>query len=198
MMISFIKGEISKKGLDYIILENNNIGYFINTSLFTLNLFNEGDCAFIYTYLHIREDILALYGFSSTDEIEMFKKLITVSGVGPKAGLSILSTYDVRTIKEIILLDDVTRLSKASGIGKKTASKIILELKDKVGNIEELGLRESTISAEPVNDESSDVIDALAVLGFSQFEAKKVLDNMDLKGKSENDIIKEALKNMSR
>jgi len=67
-----------------------------------------------------------------------------------------------------------------------------------VGNIEELGLRESTISAEPVNDESSDVIDALAVLGFSQFEAKKVLDNMDLKGKSENDIIKEALKNMSR
>ena len=196
-MISFIKGEVVKKGLDYIILENNNMGYFINTSFNTLNNLSEGEKAFIFTYLHIREDILQLYGFLSAEEIEMFKKLITVNGVGPKAGLAVLSTYDVNTLKAIIIKDDAVKMSKVPGVGKKTASKIILELKDKVGNLDNINHDDEYFEEIKIIDdknEISDLLDALTSLGFSQFEAKKVLDEIDIKNKSENEIIKEALK----
>jgi Holliday junction DNA helicase RuvA len=195
-MISFIKGEVVKKGIDYIILENNNMGYFINTSFNTLNNLSEGEKAFIFTYLHIREDILQLYGFLSAEEIEMFKKLITVNGVGPKAGLAVLSTYDVNTLKAIILKDDAVKMSKVPGVGKKTASKIILELKDKVGNLDNINHEDEYFDELKTfdNNEMSDLIDALTSLGFNQFEAKKVLDEIDIKNKSENEIIKEALK----
>ncbi|MDD4781399.1 MAG: Holliday junction branch migration protein RuvA [Tissierellia bacterium] len=199
-MISFIKGEVIKKGLDYIILENNNIGYIINTSLNTLNMLNEKEKALIYTYMHIREDILALYGFLKPEEIEMFKKLITVNGIGPKAGLSVLSTYDVNTIKLIILNEDAVKLSKVPGIGKKTASKIILELKDKVGSLDTIdtegNMEYDTILSN--NDELSDIINVLMTLGFNQFESKKTLESIDTKDKSEQDIIKEALKILKR
>lgn len=192
-MISYIKGEVVKKGIDYLILDNNNIGYYINTSLSTLNKLSEKEKVVIQTYMHIREDIIALYGFLSSDEIELFRKLITVNGIGPKAGLSVLSTYETNTVKEIIIKDDAVRLSKVPGIGKKTASKIILELKDKVGTVDDLQGSEIAISSE-----MSDVVDALTALGFSSLEVKKTLNGMELSGKSENDIIKEALKNMNR
>jgi Holliday junction DNA helicase RuvA len=152
--------------------------------------------------MHIREDILALYGFLNTEEIDMFKKLISVSGVGPKAGLAVLSTYDINTIKAIILKDDAVKMSKVPGIGKKTASKIILELKDKVGTVDSLDNSDEALFeyVSTINDDSdsSDVINALVALGFSQFEAKKTLEVIDVTGKSENEIIKEALKNISR
>lgn len=196
-MISFIKGEVVKKGLDYIILENNNIGYYLNTSFNTLKMLNEGEHSFIHTYLHIREDILQLYGFLCKEEIDMFKKLITVNGVGPKAGLAVLSTYDVNTVKAIIIKDDAVKMSKVPGVGKKTASKIILELKDKVGTLENIDESdeyfEDAISSQD-KGEMNDLINALMSLGFSQIESKKVLEEIDTSGKSENDIIKEALK----
>ena len=192
-MISYIKGEVVKKGIDYLILDNNNIGYYINTSFSTLEKISEKEKIIILTYMHIREDIIALYGFLTSDEIELFKKLISVNGIGPRAGLSVLSTYEANTIKEIILKEDVSRLSKVPGIGKKTASKIILELKDKVGTVEELQGSEIVVSSE-----MSDMIDALTSLGFNYAEVKKTLGNMELSGKSENDIIKEALKNLNR
>jgi Holliday junction DNA helicase RuvA len=192
-MLSYIKGEVVKKGIDYLVLENNNIGYHVNTSFSTLENVSEKEKITILTYMHIREDILALYGFLTSDEIELFKKLITVNGIGPRVGLSVLSTYNANTIKEIILNEDTVRLSKVPGIGKKTASKIILELKDKVGTVEELKGSEIVIS-----NEMSDVAEALTALGFSYIEVKKTLGNMELTGKSENEIIKEALKNMNR
>ena len=192
-MISYIKGEVVKKGIDYLILDNNNIGYYINTSFSTLEKISEKEKIIILTYMHIREDIIALYGFLTSDEIDLFKKLISVNGIGPRAGLSVLSTYEVNTVKEIILKEDVSGLSKVPGIGKKTASKIILELKDKVGTVEELKGSEIVVSSE-----MSDVIEALTSLGFNYAEVKKTLGNMELSGKSENDIIKEALKNLNR
>lgn len=197
-MISYIKGEVAKKGLDFIVLENNNIGYFINTSLSTLNKLSEGERTLIFTYMHIREDIIALYGFMTQDELELFKKLISVNGVGPKVGLAILSTYETNAVKEIILKEDAVKMSKVPGVGKKTASKIILELKDKVGTLESLPRGEIKEYVAVINDEVSDVLDALISLGFSSFDAKKTLDSMNLTGKSENDIIKEALKNITR
>lgn len=192
-MISYIKGEVVKKGIDYLILDNNNIGYYINTSFSTLEKISEKEKIIILTYMHIREDIIALYGFLTSDEIDLFKKLISVNGIGPRAGLSVLSTYEVNTVKEIVLKEDVSGLSKVPGIGKKTASKIILELKDKVGTVEELKGSEIVVSSE-----MSDMIDALTSLGFNYAEVKKTLGNMELSGKSENDIIKEALKNLNR
>lgn len=194
-MISYIKGEVVKKGIDYLVIENNDIGYYISTSLSTLNNVSEKEKNTILTYMHIREDLIALYGFLTYDELELFKKLITVNGIGPKAGLSILSTYESTTVKEIIVKEDIVRMTKVPGIGKKTASKIFLELKDKVGSVEEIHSAGGEIV---VNNEMSDVVDALTVLGFSSFEVKQTLESMDLKGKSENDIIKEALKNMNR
>lgn len=192
-MISYIKGEVVKKGIDYLILDNNNIGYYINTSFSTLEKISEKEKIIILTYMHIREDIIALYGFLTSDEIDLFKKLISVNGIGPRAGLSVLSTYEVNTVKEIVLKEDVSGLSKVPGIGKKTASKIILELKDKVGTVEELQGSEIVVSSE-----MSDVIEALTSLGFNYAEVKRTLGNMELSGKSENDIIKEALKNLNR
>lgn len=199
-MISFIKGEVIKKGLDYIIIENNNIGYYINTSLNTLNILKEKEKALIHTYMHIRENILDLYGFLKTEEIEMFKKLITVNGIGPKAGLAVLSTYDVNTIKLIILNEDVVKMSKVPGVGKKTASKIILELKDKVGSLEGMDI-ENSIGYDTIlnnDNELSDIINVLITLGFNQFESKKALETIDINGKSEQDIIKETLKILKR
>lgn len=197
-MISFIRGEIVKKGLDYIILDNNDIGYYINTSFSTLNKVRDGERVLIQTYMHIREDIIALYGFLTTDEIDLFRKLISVNGVGPKAGLSVLSTYEHNTIREIILKNDVERMSKAPGIGKKTASKIILELKDKVGSLDSLGISTEEIGSLSIDSESSDLLNALTALGFNSYEAKKTLDKIDFNGKTENEIIKEALKNINR
>ncbi len=197
-MISYIKGEVVKKGLDYIILDNNNMGYHVNTSFSTLNKLREGEQVLIHIYMHIREDVIALFGFMTTDEIELFKKLISVNGVGPKAGISVLSTYESNTVKEIILKEDATRMSKVPGIGKKTASKIILELKDKVGTLDgiEAGSEELSLSQQP--SESSDVLNALIALGFNSYEAKKTLDAIDFSGKTENEIIMEALKNINR
>lgn len=195
-MINFIKGEVAQKGLDYVVIENNNIGYYISTSFTTLKMLKEGDVVTIFTYLHIREDILALYGFLKSEEIEMFKKLITVNGIGPKAGLAILSTYDYNSIKEIIIKEDVTKMTKVPGIGKKTASKIILELKDKVGTLDSIAKVDEEIIIQ--QGEASDIINALIALGFSPAEAKSAINNIDISGKSENDIIKEALKNIKR
>ncbi len=197
-MISYIKGTVVKKGLDYIVIDNNDMGYFINTSLSSLNKLCEGEKATILTYMHIREDILALYGFLTSDEIELFKKLISVNGIGPKAGLSVLSTYETNTVKEIILKEDVTRMSKVPGIGKKTASKVILELRDKVGAIDGIISDTEGTGIFQVECESSDILSALVGLGFNSYEVKKVLDKIDVEGKSENEIIKEALKNINR
>lgn len=198
-MISYIKGEVIKKGLDYIILDNNNIGYYISTSFSTLSRLREGEHVSIRTYMHIREDDISLFGFLTADEIELFKKLISVNGVGPKVGLSVLSTYKTNTVKEIILKDDVVRMTKVSGIGKKTAGKIILELKDKVGTLDSIETEPGEeISISQSDSEASDVLNALITLGFSSGDAKRTIDEIDFTGKSENEIIKEALKNINR
>jgi len=197
-MISYIKGEVVKKGLDYIILDNNNMGYHVHTSFSTLNKLREGEQVLIHIYMHIREDVIALFGFMTTDEIELFKKLISVNGVGPKAGISVLSTYEANTVKEIILKEDSTRMSKVPGIGKKTASKIILELKDKVGTLDGIADGSEEFSLSQQSSESSDVLNALIALGFNSYEAKKTLDVIDFSGKTENEIIMEALKNINR
>lgn len=194
-MINYIKGEITKKGLDFLVIENQGIGYHVNTSQNTLNKIQSGSETIIFTYLHVREDILSLFGFADNDELDMFRKLISVNGVGPKAGLSILSILDTISLKVAILGNDIQKISKASGIGKKTASKIILELKDK---IEKIDIEDVVESSSVVENETSELIKVLMSLGFSQNEAKKSLQKINLNEKTENEIIKEALRNLNR
>lgn len=201
-MINYIKGKIVKKGVNSIIIDNNDIGYNVNTSLSTLNKLSEGEVTSVFTYLYVREDLMTLYGFCTSEEIELFKKLISVNGIGPKAALSFLSTYEVNVLKMHIIKEDVKAISKVSGVGKKTAQKVILELKDKLDFIEEI-LEDNNDNNCIIVDNNKDskyddVLNALISFGFTNVESKKVLDKMNLDDKSEDEIIKEALKNINR
>lgn len=131
-MYSYIKGIVEEIYLDRIILENNGIGYEINVSSFTAQSVQKGKSAKIFTKLIVREDDMSLCGFSTQMELEMFKLLTSVSKIGPKVGLGILSCATPPQLSAYILSEDIAKLSKCPGVGKKTAERIILELKDKV------------------------------------------------------------------
>lgn len=131
-MYSYIKGTIEELYLDHIVIDNNNIGYRINVSSNTLKDLQLGNMAKIYTKLIVREDDMSLCGFASRKELEMFKLLTSVSKIGPKVGLGILSCATPPQLSAYILSEDIAKLSKCPGVGKKTAERIILELKDKV------------------------------------------------------------------
>jgi len=125
IMINYIKGTITRKASNYLWIENHGMGYYIHTSAVTLNKVDQGEEACLYTYMHVREDVLALYGFLSEAELEMFKRLISVNKVGPKAALAILSLYEVDTLRVHILSNNDKAIAKASGVGVKTATKIV-------------------------------------------------------------------------
>ncbi len=173
-MIGYIKGTVESVDKDKIILECNGIGYniFVTTTLLN-NVYEEGMELKIYTYLSVREDAMILYGFASKDELDIFKMLITVSGIGPKGGLAILSTLDVNSLKVAIVSGDSKAIAKAPTIGAKTASKVILELKDK---IDTEGIFGSSVEDEMSKDGMSlafrqDALDGLLALGFSKSQS---------------------------
>lgn len=202
-MINYIKGTITRKASNYLWIENHGMGYYIHTSAVTLNKVDQGEEVCLYTYMHVREDVLALYGFLSEAELEMFKRLISVNKVGPKAALAILSLYEVDTLRVHILSNNDKAIAKASGVGVKTATKIVLDLKDKVGKIEDIkNAGEIQVNlddgAANVSTDFDDIINVLLTFGFSRQEANKALSNIDTDGKDESKIIKEALKNLNR
>ncbi len=173
-MIGYIKGTVESVDKDKIILECNGIGYniFVTATLLN-NIYEEGMELKIYTYLSVREDAMILYGFASKDELDIFKMLITVSGIGPKGGLAILSTLDVNSLKVAIVSGDSKAIAKAPTIGAKTASKVILELKDK---IDTEGIFGSSVEDEMSMDGMSlafrqDALDGLLALGFSKSQS---------------------------
>ena len=131
-MISFVKGTVADIGENFLIMENGGLGYEIYMTGQDLEKAHIGDEKKIHTFLYVREDILQLYGFFSKDDLGMFKLLIGVNGVGPKGALGILSGISADELRFAVLSDDVKTISKAPGIGKKTAQKMILELKDKL------------------------------------------------------------------
>ncbi len=191
-MIGSIKGKIILKKDKFIIIENNDIGYKIFVSANTLNNLahstgsgqKEKSSLFsFWTHLHIKEDAQDLYGFLDYGELEFFEMLIGVSGIGPKGALTILSVAPVETLKKAIGTGDTSYLTKISGIGRKTAEKMVMELRDKMGKENESGSLGQEI----------DILEALKSLGYSQNEArdalKKISGEVDL-----NTKIKEALK----
>lgn len=202
-MISYIKGLLEYKDRGIIIIDNNGIGYTVNISDDTLGKLPPlGTEIKIYTYMSVKEDSISLFGFLSIDELNMFNKLITVSGVGPKGALSILASMSPDKIILAIITDDVKALSMGQGIGKKTAQRIALELKDKV-NIENAvpnTVDNIEIMHSEGNDkiEINDAVDALTSLGFSRSEAFKAVMDINPNEMDSSQIIKSALKKLSK
>jgi Holliday junction DNA helicase RuvA len=194
-MYEYIKGKYIGINKDYIIVENNGIGYKIFTSGATMSSIPKpGEEMMLYLEQIVREDFLGIYGFDSREELELFKLLLTVSGVGPKAALSLLSISRVNNLKYAILTGDEKHICRGVGIGKKTAARIILELKDK--------LRADELLDDPQNVETgagenvvvlSEALSALLALGYSEKEAEAALKNVDRNESIEN-IIKASLK----
>lgn len=203
-MISYIKGELIDVTQDMIVIENQNIGYEIRVPGSVMSqLPSAGKDVKVYTYLYVREDIFCLYGFITRDDLNVFKLLITVNGIGPKAALSILSSISPDDLRFAILSEDVKTISKSPGIGAKTASKMILELKDKL-KLEDVF--EQKLSSQGNNnpsllgdsDAKNDALQALVALGYSNMDALKALRNIDVTpAMSTEDILKLSLKMIS-
>lgn len=199
-MISFIKGELTAITENGIVLENNNVGYEINVPLSVMSeLPNTGNEVKIYTYLYVREDALKLYGFLTRDDLMIFKLLITVNGIGPKGALGILSTITPDDLRFAVLADDVKTISKAPGIGAKTASKLILELKDKLKLEDAFETRLENKEQININTASSDVrneaIMALTALGYTSADAMKAVRKVIITEDMEvEDVLKSSLK----
>lgn len=193
-MYEYIKGIFKSIEKEYIVIECCNIGYKIFTSGSTIsNMPSTESEVKIFTHQIVREDFIGLYGFLTKDEIEMFNMLIAINGVGPKAALSLMSISSVSTLKYAIVTEDDKLIVKAPGIGKKTAQRIILELKDKVTDSEVIQINSLDDIVDINSEKVAEAVGALIALGYSDKEAEKAIERAD-KTKSVEDIIKECLK----
>lgn len=199
-MISFVKGRLVETGTDHIVVENQGIGYLIFVPASVLDQMPaSGSEVKIYTYLYVREDALCLYGFLTRDDLHVFKLLITVNGIGPKGALGILSTISPDNLRFAVLAGDKKTISKAPGIGSKTAQKLIIELKDKLKLEDVFGEDDPVIQAVPQGAKSSsnEAVLAMVALGYSQAEALKAVRQCEIREDMTSDeILKLALKNV--
>ena len=201
-MFAYIKGTLEAKSNDSIIVEAGGIGYRIYTALSTIN--NAGQLSSqvkVYTHYYVREDIAALYGFITVEELGMFDMLISVSGVGPKAAISMISTLSPSRFALAVVSQDTKSLSKAPGIGPKMAQRIILELKDKISKEQLTG--SSTPDTAPILENGtlnsvSEAVSALMVLGYSSYEASGAVSKAYTEGMGVEELIMKALKSLSK
>lgn len=204
-MIAFLKGEVADMTEGSIILDVNGVGYeaLVPGQLLSM-LEGIGQSLKLYTHMQVREDTVTLFGFLTRDDLQMFRMLISVNGVGPRAGLSILSALGADDLRFAVLADDAKRISKTPGIGAKTAQKIILELKDKL-DLEEAFEKKLAaagnapeISAAAGDDIIQDAVQALIALGYGSTEALKAVRSVKpAENMNTEDILKEALKRMT-
>jgi len=195
-MYYYIKGELALVKENFAVIDSGGIGYKLYASQKTLDSFRIGDRVTMYTYLNVHEDVFDLYGFADEDEHTMFMHLLSVSGVGPKAALSVLSAVTPKELALAVITKDTKILTKAQGVGAKMAQRIILELADKLKNSEilpEESLPEEAISS----DAQSEAVSALIVLGYSQNDAKNAVSGIDKSLKTE-EIVKRALVKLMR
>ena len=197
-MFSYIKGTVQYKDSDMLIIENNGIGYNIYTSLQTLGEISEiGSSVVIYTYMNVKEDAINLYGFLRKEELNTFKMLISVSGVGPKVARAILSTLSPSKFSLAIITKDEKALIRAPGVGKKAAQRIILELQDKIKQEELSIINDDKIESIVDNNEGGNVkeaISALMVLGYDYNKAADIVTKIYKEGMEVEELVKMALK----
>ena len=195
-MYEYIIGDVQWIKEDYIVLENNGIGYKIFTSYnSSLKLEMGMKDVMIYTYYNLRDDGVYLYGFTDEVEMDIFKLLKTVSKIGPKVAIGILSALTPSQIKIGIVNKDIASLCKAPGVGKKTAERMILELKDKIEIDDYI---DEEIKTEGVNGEYEEAINGLVSLGYTRFEVERILRNTDISEFGIEEIIRYTLKHLSK
>ncbi len=197
-MYSYISGELVEVNEDTIVVDNHGIGYrFFVPKTMQYQWKRIGEQIKVYTYLYVREDAMQMFGFLSKEDLELFKLLIGVNGIGPKGGLAILGVLSASDLRFAILAEDAKAIAAAPGIGAKTAQRVIIDLKDKIDQVAVSGMS----GVQPVSGNQAvktDVIDAMTSLGYSASEALRAMEGMDI---GEDDtvekILKEVLKKMS-
>lgn len=205
-MISYIKGPLIEIIDDTVIVEAGGIGYNIHVPLSMLDrLPRTGDDVTVYTYFQVREDAMSLYGFLNRQDLDMFRQLIGVNGIGPKAALGILSALQPDDLRMAIISGDAKAISRAPGVGAKTAQRVILDLKDKV-HIEDIGIQSFGEAATPQTDAASnggqaskEAVEALIALGYSSLESAKAVRQVEItEDMTVEDILKKSLKFLVR
>ncbi len=194
-MIARLKGKIISKHPTAIVIDVHGVGFEVNITTTTFESLGDSDEISLYTYLSVREDSLTLYGFSTNAEKEMFKLLIGISGIGPKLAQSILSGIQIEELKYAISEGNISRIIAVPGIGRKTAERLLVELRDKVEKVEEVAG-----TTEPFPSVRSDAVSALVSLGYNQKQAEKIVRGI-LTVESEisiEDLIRKALGSINK
>ena len=201
-MYSYIKGILRDMDEESIVVETGGIGYYIYTTGQTFRyLPSVGEEVKVYTYLHVREDAMLLFGFLTKDELKIYKLLLGVSGIGPKGALAILSVMTTDDLRFAVLGDDAKAIAKAPGVGTKTAQRLILELKDKM-SLEDAFEQKFEKTGEPAENHAqgtkNEAVQALVALGYSSSEALRALNGIEITEETDvEEILKMALKNMA-
>lgn len=199
-MIYNLRGTLTVADVNYIVVECSGVGFKCFTTLNTVkDLGRVGDEVNVFTHLAVREDAMDLYGFATVAELDAFKLLITVSGVGPKAAVAVLSELTPDKLALCIASGDAKAITRAQGVGKKTAERIVLELKDKMGAIASENVSQSVINASSAvaDNETAEAVAALVALGYSQSDASMVVGAMD-KSLSVDEMIRQGLKQLAK
>lgn len=200
-MIALVKGELAYKSIDHVIVDVNGVGYRLFIPLSTFYSLPEQGRVQLFVHTHVREDTLQLYGFSTIEEKELFVTLIGISGVGPKLAVNVLSHIPVSELKTAIVHGDIKRLSSLPGIGKKTAERLVLELKDKLSASARLPAEAAGTghAAGRQLDPLNDVLSALVNLGYKEAQARRILASMEVAPDTPmEEILKGALKVLVR
>ncbi|TAI47042.1 Holliday junction branch migration protein RuvA [Flagellimonas allohymeniacidonis] len=193
-MITHLKGKLVEKNPTFVVVECNGVGYFLNISLHTFSLIKDEESIQIYSHLQVKEDSHTLFGFMEKSEREIFRLLISVSGIGSSTARTMLSSLSPDQIKEAIASGDVPSIQAIKGIGAKTAQRVILDLKDKILKVFDM----DEVSLQKNNTSKEEALSALEVLGFVRRQSEKVVDKIVSQDPSLSveDIIKLALKNL--
>ena len=199
-MYAYIKGLLAQKSINFIVIETYGVGYKIFMSQRSIESLGDLESEVkIYTHYHVREDEISLFGFLTNEELRMFEKLISVSGVGAKSALTILSNIEPTDFALAVIANDTSRLVKLPGIGAKSAARIILELKDKLKNEEMIQPDSKTKNIITSLDKTTDeAISALQVLGYTNKDIEEAIKNIQPKNDSVEEIIKDCLKYFSK
>ena len=194
-MFAYIKGSLEEKTSTYVVIDIGGVGYKIFMSANSINNIGEnGTSVKVHTHYYVREDNISLYGFLTSEELKMFELLLSVSGIGAKSAITMLSNISPSDFALAIITNNIATLTKIPGIGAKSAQRIILELKDKLKDVETTTKQEETIVKSKDNENAKDAIDALQILGYNKKEIEKAIQKMDIDEMSTEDIIKNALK----
>ena len=201
-MFYYLKGTVAHLDANLVVMDCGGVGYACRTTSYTQSALKVGEQGKVFTHLYVREDAMELFGFATQEELNLFQQLISVSGVGPKAALSILSASTPANLALSIITGDEKALTCAQGIGKKIAQRIILELKDKLAKGQTISMQGETYGGTGITiipeNKRSEAAAALAVLGYSQSEINIALNGIALDGLTLEQVIKQALKKMMK